>query len=217
MMQRSDRGGQAAWARVLISAGPTREYIDPVRFISNDSSGRMGFALAVAARDMGCRVTLVAGPVDIETPEGVERVEVVSAGQMHREVMRRAPRADVVIMAAAVADWRPRRMVKEKMKKGPKPPVIELVRTRDILEELGRKKRPHQILVGFALETERLEEHAREKMKRKGCNWVVANTADAIGAKTSRALLLSRRGTRVKLPILPKEDLAYLILSNVLS
>ncbi|MBN1283155.1 MAG: hypothetical protein JXA24_05200 [Proteobacteria bacterium] len=210
-------GARSTKIRVLISAGPTREYIDPVRFISNDSSGMMGFALAQAARDMDCQVTLVTGPVSLPTPEGVTRVDVVSAGQMYREVMRRAPRSDLIIMAAAVADWRPRRMLKEKLKKGPVPPRIELTRTPDILEELGRKKRPNQRLVGFALETRNLEQNAREKLRRKGCGWVVANTADAIGAETSRAILISRGGKRIKLPKLPKEDLAYIILSNVLS
>ncbi|MFA4973987.1 MAG: phosphopantothenoylcysteine decarboxylase [bacterium] len=203
--------------RVLITAGPTREYIDPVRFISNDSSGMMGFALAAAARDMDCLVTLISGPVALKTPEGITRVDVVSAEQMYREVKKRAAKADVVIMAAAVADWRPRRMLKEKMKKGPIPPNIELVRTHDILMEIGKRRRPQQRIVGFALETKNLEENAREKLRRKGCSWVVANTQDAIGALASRAILFSRSGKRVRLPKLPKEDLAYVILSNVLS
>jgi len=203
--------------RVLITAGPTREYIDPVRFISNDSSGMMGFALAAAARDMDCLVTLISGPVALKTPEGVTRIDVVSAEQMYREVKKRAAKSDVIIMAAAVADWRPRRMLKEKMKKGPIPPDIELVRTHDILMEIGKRRRPNQRVVGFALETKNLEENAREKMRKKGCSWVVANTQDAIGAAASRAILFSRSGKKIKFPRLPKEDLAFRIMSHVLA
>jgi len=217
MARRTKRSKRKSWLTVLVTAGPTREYIDPVRYISNDSSGRMGFALATAARDMDCDITLVSGPVALETPEGVARVDVVSAQQMHREVMKRARKADLIIMAAAVADWRPRRMAKEKMKKATTAPKIALVKTPHILEEVGKKKRPHQILVGFALETKKLEERAREKLKKRGMDWVVANTADAIGAKASRAVLVGRGGKRLRMPKLPKEDLAYVILSHVLS
>ena len=217
MTKKKRRERRGDWVRVLIAAGPTREYIDPVRYISNDSSGRLGFALAMAAVDMDCHVTLVSGPVALEEPEGVIRVDVVSAQQMHREIMKRAPKSDVIIMAAAVADWRPRRMAKEKMRTAVASPKIDLVRTPHILEELGKKRKPHQVLVGFALETTKLEERAREKLKRKGCSWIVANTAKAIGAKASKAVLFSRSGKRIRLPRLPKEDLAYVILSHIFS
>jgi phosphopantothenoylcysteine decarboxylase/phosphopantothenate--cysteine ligase len=201
--------------RVLITAGPTREYLDPVRYISNESSGLMGFALAEAAADLGCDVILVAGPVSLEAPHGVKRVDVVTAREMHREVMRFAPKSDVIVMAAAVADWRPARVSREKIRKTHER-MLELVENPDILEELGRRKRPGQTLVGFALETGGVERHAREKMRAKRCDWIVANHARAIGAPSSNAILISRKGKRVALPKLLKEDLAVMILTEVI-
>ncbi len=232
--------------RVLVTAGPTREHIDPVRYLSNDSSGQMGFALAAAAREFGCDVTLVAGPVALATPPGVRRIDVVTARQMRREVMRLAAKANVVIMAAAVADWRPAHTLKRKWKrrgtmsyvstlvrsyvskttKGLRKyqrtnvptyqPTITLVENPDILAELGKKKKPLQTLVGFALETDHLGRNAREKLERKNCDWIVANSATAIGARKSRAILLNANGQRIPLPRLPKQDLAVVILSHIL-
>ncbi len=205
--------------RVLVTAGPTREYIDPVRYLSNDSSGQMGFALARAAAHLGGEVTLVAGPVELATPEGITRIDVLSARDMHAQVKRLAPKMDLIIMAAAVADWRPRRMAKQKRKKTVGPSnhrTIELIENPDILTELGKRKPSHQILVGFALETKDLERNARKKLKVKACDWIVANHANVIGAKTARALLIPSEGKKIALPQLPKEDLALVILSHVL-
>ncbi|MFH0799217.1 MAG: phosphopantothenoylcysteine decarboxylase [Pseudomonadota bacterium] len=216
--------------RILITAGPTREYIDPVRYISNDSSGQMGFALARAAAHLGFRVDLIAGPVALPTPEGAIRIDVASTLEMRREVMRLAPRADVIVMAAAVSDWRPARFSRKKIKRSktglppPSPPykggemphAIPLIENPDILLELGKRKKPNQILIGFALETDDLEKNARGKLARKNCDWIVANPACAIGARVSRALLISRSGKKIALPLLPKEDLAIVILSHIL-
>lgn len=204
--------------RVLITAGPTREYIDPVRYISNDSSGRMGFALAEAATHLDCRTTLITGPVDLDTPDGVKRIDVLSADDMHKAVMREAKRHDVIIMAAAVADFTPRTKAKNKIKKSvrnAKGAEIKLKRTKDILADLC-KKRNHKTIIGFALETKGLEKNARKKLNAKGCDWIVANSAKTINSKSSKALLIPKDGKKISLPRLPKEDLAIVILSHVL-
>jgi len=202
--------------RVLITAGPTREYIDPVRYISNDSSGRMGFALAKAAYELGGDVTLIAGPVALEVPEGVRGMAVTTAREMQKATLREAKEADIIIMAAAVADWRPKGSRRSKMKKGSKPPKLELVENPDILFDLCRKRSDVQTIVGFALETSNLEKNAKRKLKTKGCDWIVANEAHAIGACVSKAMLISKDGKKVSLPNLPKEDLAVVILSHVM-
>jgi len=205
--------------RVLITAGPTREYLDPVRYLSNDSSGRMGFALASAAHTLGCEVTLVTGPVSLLTPEGSRRIDVISARQMHREVMRLAPRANIIVMAAAVSDFRPERQLRHKIKRAAgrsRVRTLALKDNPDILAQLGKKKRKDQILVGFAVETKDLEKNARRKLKQKGCDWIVANLAKSIGALSSRALLIHRNGQKIALPHLLKENLAFLILSHIL-
>ncbi len=202
--------------KLLVTAGPTREYIDPVRYISNDSSGRMGFAIAAAARDLGCDVTLVAGPVSLARPAGVRGIAVTSAREMREETLKASKDADIVIMAAAVADWRPKSPRRSKMKKSAKAPSIEFVENPDILADICGKRREGQTIVGFALETKDLERSARAKMKRKGCDWIVANRATAIGAASSSAILIGLNGERVELPCLPKEDLAVVILSHIM-
>ncbi|HPQ81044.1 MAG TPA: phosphopantothenoylcysteine decarboxylase [bacterium] len=205
--------------RVLVTAGPTREYIDPVRYLSNDSSGTMGFAIAAAAARLGLSVTLIAGPVGLETPAGVRRIDVVSAEQMQKQAVRHALKADVVVMAAAVSDFRPARFHASKMKRsrvGGKGTSIHLKENPDILSEISRLKKPGQTVVGFALETCDLERNARKKLAEKGCDWIVANLASAIGARSSRAVLFGKNCRRVPLPRLPKEELAVLILSHVL-
>lgn len=202
--------------RVLITAGPTREYIDPVRYISNDSSGQMGFALAKAAHELGSEVTLVSGPVDLKAPPGVKGIAVTTAREMHRVASREAKKADIIIMAAAVADWRPKSTRRSKMKRDARAFKMEMVPNSDILADLSRKRKDGQTIVGFALETGDLEKNARRKLKRKGCDWIVANKASAIGARTSRAILISSEGKKVSLPRLPKEDLAVVILSHVM-
>ena len=166
--------GKLAGLRVLISAGPTYEDLDPVRYLGNRSSGRMGFAVAAAAQRAGAQVTLVAGPVRLDTPAGVERVDVRSAAQMSAEVMSRAPESDLFISAAAVADYRPAQVSEQKIKKGDSDGLtLTLVRNPDILKQVADLNGP--FTVGFAAETEKLVEHARGKMRRKGIDMIAAN------------------------------------------
>ena len=206
---------------ILITAGPTREYLDPVRYLSNDSSGQMGFALASAAQKLGHQVNLIAGPVQLETPKNTNRIDVVSADEMHKACMKLGKKADVIIMAAAVADFKPARTKKQKIKSRPivqsSNSTIVLKKNSDILEELGRKKNPHQTIIGFALETQDLEKNAKKKLKNKNCNWIIANKAETIASKNAKTWLYSKVGTKHSLPKLPKEDLAFLILSHILT
>jgi phosphopantothenoylcysteine decarboxylase/phosphopantothenate--cysteine ligase len=167
--------------RVLITAGPTREAIDPVRFISNHSSGKMGFALAEAAAAAGARVTLVAGPVHLATPERVSRVDVESAQQMYDAVMQRADACDVFIASAAVADYRPRAIADQKIKKQHSDAMtIELVRNPDIVASVAARD-PHPFTVGFAAETRDVQNYARDKLERKKLDMIVANDVAAAG------------------------------------
>ncbi len=169
--------------KLLVSAGPTREPIDQVRFISNRSTGRMGFAVAREAARRGHEVCLVTGPVALAAPERVERVDVETAREMTEEIFARGPGADAVVMAAAVADYAPRTSVAGKLKKAAEPLVLRLVRTTDILLELGRKKRPGQTLVGFALEASTgARAEAERKLREKGLDLVVLNPPSTFGS-----------------------------------
>jgi len=160
---------------VLITAGPTHEPIDPVRYIANRSSGKQGYAIAAAAADAGARVTLVSGPVNLRTPPGVDRIDVESAEDMAREVKAALP-ADVAIMVAAVADWRTRDYKGEKIKKrGSAPPALILTENPDILASLSASPQRPDLLIGFAAETEDVIANARKKRKSKGADWIVAN------------------------------------------
>ena len=200
--------------KILVTAGPTREYLDPIRFISNESSGRIGFALAQAAQELGHEVGLITGPVALETPKGVKRLDIVSCAELRQATHHHAQDADVIIMTAAVADARPWQKSKHKLKK-----PLAHVRLRDnpdILVELGKNKRPGQILVGFALETQHLIATAKKKRINKNCDWIVGNTHHAIGAKESAAILIGPDGKSKRLPMLPKHDLAVVILSHIL-
>ncbi|HSN31306.1 MAG TPA: bifunctional phosphopantothenoylcysteine decarboxylase/phosphopantothenate--cysteine ligase CoaBC [Ideonella sp.] len=183
--------------RVLITAGPTFEPIDPVRGITNLSSGKMGFAFARAAREAGAQVTLVAGPVHLSTPRGVDRVDVISAQQMHDAVLARAPHSDVFVATAAVADWRPAQLAAQKIKKDGErkvAPVFELTENPDILAAVARlaqgdaRRRPY--CVGFAAESEKLAEHARAKRAKKGIPLIVGNLGPATFGRDDNALLL---------------------------
>jgi phosphopantothenoylcysteine decarboxylase/phosphopantothenate--cysteine ligase len=176
--------------RVLVTAGPTREHLDAVRFLSNASSGKMGFACARAAARAGHQVTLVTGPVALPDPRGVRTVRVVSAGEMHGAVMRAFPAADAVIMTAAVGDWRPAERFAGKLKKSSGPLTLRLVRTRDILRELGGRK-GRRVLVGFALEVQDAVAQALLKYKKKNLDFVVLNSprtfaADRMDARVYR-------------------------------
>jgi phosphopantothenoylcysteine decarboxylase/phosphopantothenate--cysteine ligase len=179
---------------VLITAGPTWEPIDPVRVIANRSSGRQGFAIAAAAAEASARVTLVAGPVSLETPPGVQRIDVETAEQMANAVMASLP-ADAAILVAAVADWRVEPSP-AKLKKGDGPPRLDFVPTRDILAELGRSPHRPRLLVGFAAETENVVEHAIAKRQSKNADWIVANdvSGDVMGGQRNRVHLITAAG-----------------------
>ncbi|MEC8790136.1 MAG: phosphopantothenoylcysteine decarboxylase [Verrucomicrobiota bacterium] len=159
----------------LISAGPTREWIDPVRFLSNPSSGKMGYALARAAVDRGMQVTLVSGPTALKAPAGAEVLYVETAREMQEAMSQRFAKADLIIMAAAVSDHRPETRSKQKQKKEQVRMTLDLVANPDILMELGKQKKNGQTLVGFAAETENLLPNARRKLREKNLDWIVAN------------------------------------------
>jgi phosphopantothenoylcysteine decarboxylase / phosphopantothenate---cysteine ligase len=182
--------------RVLITAGPTHEAIDPVRYIANRSSGRQGFAIAQAAAEMGAEVTLVAGPVHLTTPPGVIRVDVESAREMLAEVEKALP-ADVAIMVAAVADWRAADVPEQKIKKDGKGiPPLSLTENPDILATLGTHKQRPGLLIGFAAETEKIVEHAQAKLAKKGCDWIVANdvSGDVMGGANNAFHIVTKDG-----------------------
>jgi phosphopantothenoylcysteine decarboxylase / phosphopantothenate---cysteine ligase len=203
---------------VLVTAGPTVEDIDPVRYVSNRSSGKMGYHLAEAARDRGAKVILVSGPTSLEAPHGIEVVPVRSAEEMQHAVAERVGPATMVIAAAAVSDYRPASASPSKVKKGEGPVRLELVRTPDILEGLGRAKGA-RVLVGFAAETEDLVANARKKMEAKNLDLVVANdvTAEGVGfaGDTNAVVLLRRDGGRVDVPLASKREVAERILDEV--
>jgi len=181
---------------VLVTAGPTREALDPVRFLSNPSSGRMGYAMAEAARDRGASVTLISGPVSLDSIPDIHTVQIESADELARAVEAHAAQVRVVVMAAAVADQRPAERAPQKVKKIEGDQVLRLVSTPDILAALGARPE-HPLLVGFAAESENVEENARGKLQRKNLDLIVANDiADAFGRDTNRAILLARDGAR---------------------
>jgi phosphopantothenoylcysteine decarboxylase/phosphopantothenate--cysteine ligase len=205
---------------VLITAGPTREYLDPVRFLSNPSSGKMGYALAAAAAARGAAVTLVSGPVTLPPPAGVTVVNVTSAAEMADAALAAAPRADIIIGAAAPADFTPATRAAQKIKKtGKAEETLTLVPTVDILAAIGAAKRPGQLLIAFAAETERVEAHAADKLARKHADLIVANDITAPGAgfagDTNAAVLLTPDGGRTELPLQSKAEMAERILDAV--
>lgn len=209
-----------AGKHVLVTAGPTREMIDPVRCLTNPSTGTMGFALARAAARRGARVTLITGPTLLPTPPGVTRIDVTSAREMYEAVLRHADTADFVFMAAAVADYAPVETSPSKLKKEADELVLRLRRTPDILAELGRRRRPDQVLVGFAMETDNALENAREKLRRKNLDWIALNRLNEPGAGfgtgTNRLTLLHRSGHLEELPLLPKDEAAEALIDHVL-
>lgn len=196
---------------LLVTAGPTREWLDPVRYLSNRSSGKMGFAIAQAARARGHRVTLVTGPVALADPAGVKVVRVTTAAEMLAAVRRSLPRCRVLVMAAAVADWRPRRRAARKLKKEQMRPVLELERTPDILQTLRPRKGP-RVFVGFAAETGNPLAEARRKLHAKGLDLIVANDVTQRDAgfevDTNRVTLLSADGAMRHLPLMSKRAVA---------
>lgn len=203
---------------ILITAGPTREKIDPVRFLTNHSTGKMGYAIAAEAVKMGARVILVSGPVHLDAPTGAELILVESAEEMYRAALEHFEEADVLIGTAAVADYRPKYVYDEKMKKKEGDQALELERTTDILFELGQRK-SRQVVVGFAAETNNVEEHATGKLTRKNADMIVANDVKQEGAgfgtDTNIVTIFKKDGTNLKLPLMSKSDVARNILLEV--
>lgn len=203
---------QASGMNLLITAGPTREALDPVRYLSNRSSGRMGFALAGAAAEAGHRVTLIAGPVTLATPPRVAQIDVVTAQEMYEAVAREIGSAEAAVFAAAVADYRPVSTAAQKIKKGEPRLTLELERTPDILGAVRPVFGWRGLLVGFAAETENLEDYAREKLERKGCDLIIANDVSRPGigfdSPDNEVTILFRGGRTLKLPQMPKVELA---------
>jgi len=215
----SPRGLPLEGVRVLVTAGPTREPLDPVRFISNPSTGRMGYALAAEAARRGARVTLVSGPVDLEAPRDVEVIRVTTAEEMYQAVQARADSIDVFIGAAAVADWRPSEVSAQKVKKtGHDELVLRLERTPDIIAEVAQR-RPRPIVVGFAAETEDLLENAQRKLREKGLDLIAANDVSrsdvGFAADVNQITLIDTSGARTELPIMSKAEVAVAILDRV--
>jgi phosphopantothenoylcysteine decarboxylase/phosphopantothenate--cysteine ligase len=205
---------------VLVTAGPTREALDPVRFLSNASSGKMGYCIAGAAARRGARVVLISGPTHLEPPPPVEFVPVVSALEMYNEVMRRFPECDVAIKTAAVSDYRPASVSQNKIKKTGGGMTLDLVRNPDILSELGKIK-CDRILVGFAAESTNLLEYARKKIEQKNLDLIVANDITregaGFGSDANGGYLLDAKGGTEELPLMGKIQMAEIILDKVAS
>lgn len=202
----------------MITAGPTREPLDPVRFLSNASSGRMGIELARAALRRGARVCLVLGPVERPVPRGLELIRVESALEMRSAVLRRCSASDVVIAAAAVSDWRLPRPSSRKIKRKPGVFRLTLIPNPDIIKEVARRRAAEgsrQILVGFALETERSEERARAKLVNKGLDLIVVNGPDALDRRESRAAIGKKSGEFVRLKRQDKRETARAVLGCI--
>jgi len=204
--------------KVIVTAGGTREPIDPVRFIGNRSSGKMGYAIAKIAAKMGANVVLISGPVSLPTPPGVKRIDVETTAAMREAVLAEYDDSDIVIKAAAVADYRPKQTATHKIKKTGDSLVLELEKNPDILSELGQRKQK-QFLVGFAAETQDLLTHAKEKLSRKNLDMIVANDVTLPGAgfntDTNIAKLIFRNGEVEDLPLISKDALARVILDKV--
>jgi phosphopantothenoylcysteine decarboxylase/phosphopantothenate--cysteine ligase len=213
------REGPLKGKRILVTAGPTQEAIDPVRYISNHSSGRQGYAIARALADLGADVRLVTGPTNLPAPLGVTTTQIATAQQM-LDACERALPLDAAVMVAAVADWRPSRRAVEKIKKDKTgaPPAIALEETPDILATLSKpgKKRP-KLVVGFAAETENVEAHARAKIAKKGCDWIVANdvSGDVMGGAENQVLLIKRDGFAETWPRMAKEAVAKKLAAEI--
>ena len=209
------RGGDLAGKHIVVTAGGTHEPIDPVRYISNRSSGKMGYALAEAARDRGAKVTLVTAPISLPEPAGVDVVKVGTAQEMRQAVVNVTPQADALIMAAAVADYRPIKAAKDKIKKGEAGLTLKLECTPDILGSI----KGNFIKVGFAAESNNLVKNAKQKLQQKGLDFIVANDIKAsdsgFGADTNRVTIIDRQGRVDSLPLMPKREVADKVLDRV--
>ncbi len=205
---------------VLVTAGPTQEAIDPVRYVTNHSSGKMGFALAKVAAMRGAEVTLVTGQVNLKTPLFVERIDIVSAKDMADAVKQRAEKQDIIIKAAAVADYTPATVADEKIKKNDGALTLEMGRTEDILASLGANKKEGQFLCGFAMETQNLLENATAKLKKKNADMIVANSVKTEGAGfgvDTNVVTLITADEKEELPVMSKEEVACAILDKIVS
>jgi phosphopantothenoylcysteine decarboxylase/phosphopantothenate--cysteine ligase len=201
--------------RVLVTSGPTREYLDPIRFLSNASSGRMGAALARAALKRGASVTVVTGPAEAPLPSRAKTVAIRTGLEMLRETLRRARGASIVIGAAAVSDWRVASPAKKKIKRSSSDLRLTLKPNPDIIKSVARRRRPGQIVVGFALETHDRLTHAAAKMKSKGLDLIVANGPSALGSDRSSATLILRGGWKRELVSVSKDELAAAIFDAI--
>lgn len=206
--------------KLLVTAAGTREPIDPVRYIGNRSSGKMGYAIAQAAASLGAEVTLISGPSALQPPDGVEFFGVESAREMRQLVQERFPACDIVIKAAAVADYRVKNVSDQKIKKNDAELTLVLEKNPDILKELGEMKQPHQTLVGFAAETQNLLQYAKGKLEKKNLDMIVANDVSkpqaGFNVDTNLIKLLKRDGSIEELPLMSKKELAYIILDRVM-
>ena len=206
--------------KLLVTAAGTREPIDPVRYIGNRSSGKMGYAIAEAATRLGAEVTLISGPSALQPPAGVEFFGVESAREMRQLVQERFPACDIVIKAAAVADYRVKNVSDQKIKKNDAELTLVLEKNPDILKELGEMKQPHQTLVGFAAETQNLLQYAKGKLEKKNLDMIVANDVSkpqaGFNVDTNLIKLLKRDGSIEELPLMSKKELAYIILDRVM-
>jgi len=204
--------------RILVTAGPTREPIDPVRFISNPSSGKMGFAVARAGERRGGKVTLITGPTNLLDPNNVTVLRVNTAQEMARAVFEKMEYADIIVKTAAVSDYRPKEQARHKIKKEKDELVLSLERTQDILKEIGRNKKG-RILVGFAAETEHLEQHAENKLAEKNLDIIVGNIVGSpdsgFGSDTNSVTLFYKNGTKENFTRMPKDDVANLLLDRI--
>ena len=204
--------------RILVTAGPTREAIDPVRFISNRSSGKMGYEIVRAALDAGHEVVLVSGPVAIEPPEGAKTIKVVSADEMLSAVRAELPACDSLIMVAAVSDWRPRHTSAEKLKKSEMSDRLDLERTPDILSEVADLK-GDKLYVGFAAETEDLLAEAERKLRSKNLDYIVANDVShpewGMESDFNKVVMIGADGSREPVPVLPKPEVARLLVERI--
>ncbi len=209
-----------AGEHILVTAGPTCEHFDPVRFISNPSSGKMGFAVARAAEHRGGKVSLVTGPTNLADPNHVSVIRVRTAQEMAAEVFERMDASDIIVKTAAVSDYRPQDQVGYKIKKGEEEHVLVLEKNLDILKELGRRKK-HQILVGFAAETENLEENAAKKLAEKHLDMIAANLigepSSGFGTDTNTVTLFYKDGTKESLPTMHKDGVAHVLLDRIVS
>lgn len=205
---------------ILVTAAGTREPIDPVRYIGNRSSGKMGYAIAETARDLGANVTLISGPSALPPLAGVNFFKVESARDMRRLVLENFPESQIVIKAAAVADYRVKNVAEHKIKKNDEELTLVLEKNPDILKELGQKKQKGQVLVGFAAETQNLIQYAKSKLEKKNLDMIVANDVSkpqaGFNVDTNLIKLLKRDGSIEELPLMSKKDLAYIILNHVM-